>query len=236
MSEPLVMTPEIARLLREPFPAELVGKLPRIWCGACRESRGKVCDKHQKIRCSGCNNNITTAHLHLDYVGHAETTDRFLQADPGWTWEPVAFDADGLPRVDRNGGLWIRLTIASVTRYGYGHADGKTGPDAVKEAIGDALRNAGMRFGVALDLWGATFKEPEHHDPEPEPALEPDSAQVLRFETLLALIMAAVRSEMKDIGKECRAARDEKQITPVQFDHLSRAAAERLAALEEATA
>ena len=40
-----------------------------------------------------------------------------------------------------------------MTRYGYGAADGKTGGDAVKEIIGDALRNAAMRFGAALDLW-----------------------------------------------------------------------------------
>jgi hypothetical protein len=51
------------------------------------------------------------------------------------------------------------LTIAGVTRLGYGHADGKQGPDAVKETIGDALRNAGMRFGVGLDLWGAKHKD-----------------------------------------------------------------------------
>jgi hypothetical protein len=36
---------------------------------------------------------------------------------------------------------------------GYGDAAGKKGPNAVKEAIGDAIRNAAMRRGVALDLW-----------------------------------------------------------------------------------
>jgi hypothetical protein len=49
--------------------------------------------------------------------------------------------------------LWIRLTICGVTRLGYGDSQGKRGGNAVKEAIGDALRNAGMRFGAALDLW-----------------------------------------------------------------------------------
>ena len=33
----------------------------------------------------------------LDYVGHAATTQRLLEVDPAWTWEPVAFD-------DRGGG------------------------------------------------------------------------------------------------------------------------------------
>lgn len=165
------MKPEIAAILREPFAPENVGKLPRVFCGACRDARGKVCQNHTKVRCRECGNNITSAHLHLDYVGHAEITDRLLKADPEWTWEPVAFGADGLPARDQMGGLWIRLTVAGVTRLGYGHADGKNGPDAVKEAIGDALRNAAMRFGAALDLWGATFKEAdEDQADEPAPA------------------------------------------------------------------
>ncbi len=90
---------------------------------------------------------------YLDFVGHAATTARLLEVDPTWSWEPVSFDPRGLPGIDEHGGLWIRLTVAGVTRYGYGHAGGKKGPDAIKEAIGDAIRNAAMRFGVALDLW-----------------------------------------------------------------------------------
>lgn len=147
------MTPEQAAALREPFPDELVGKLPRVWCGACRDARGKVCSNHSKTRCADCGNNITSAHLHLDYVGHADVTDRLLAVDPQWTWEPLAVDTTGLPVLDRVGGLWIRLTILDVTRPGYGHADGKQGGDAIKEAIGDGIRNASMRFGIALDLW-----------------------------------------------------------------------------------
>lgn len=155
-----------AKALREPFAAELVGKLPRVWCAACREARGKVCDRHQRVKCDGCGSSITSAHLHLDFVGHADVTDRLLRADPSWTWEPVAFGTEGLPLLDRHGGLWLRLTVAGVTRYGYGHADGKSGPDAVKEAIGDGLRNAAMRFGVALDLWR---KEPPSAEPHRPP-------------------------------------------------------------------
>jgi hypothetical protein len=89
----------------------------------------------------------------LEYVGHAATTDRLLQVDPDWTWAPVAHDERGLPRLDEHGGLWISLTVCGVTRLGYGDAAGKKGPNSVKEAIGDAIRNAAMRFGVALDLW-----------------------------------------------------------------------------------
>lgn len=91
--------------------------------------------------------------IFLDFIGHGFLTQRFLDVDPLWSWEPFALAEDGLPRLDEFGGLWIRLTICGVTRIGYGDASGKKGPNAVKEAIGDALRNAGMRFGAALDLW-----------------------------------------------------------------------------------
>jgi hypothetical protein len=166
---PVEMTPEVAARLREPFAAEHIGKLPRIFCNKCRDERGKVCEKHRLIRCDGCNNRITTAHLHLDYVGHAEVTSRLLTVDPGWAWEPVAWNQDGLPLLDGMGGMWIRLTIAGVTRLGYGDASGKKGTDAIKETIGDAIRNAALRFGVAVDLWGAKYAPPAEGAADPEP-------------------------------------------------------------------
>lgn len=83
----------------------------------------------------------------LDYVGHAAVTDRLLTVDPHWSWEPFALTTEGLPAVDKAGNLWIRLTVCGVTRIGVG--DGKN----AKEVVGDAIRNAAMRFGVALDLW-----------------------------------------------------------------------------------
>ena len=89
----------------------------------------------------------------LAYVGHAALTDRLLDADPSWTWEPLAISENGLPIMDEMGGMWIKLHVCGVTRLGYGHAGSKTGGDAIKEVIGDALRNAAMRFGAALDLW-----------------------------------------------------------------------------------
>lgn len=92
------------------------------------------------------------------YTGHALVTDRILDVDRFWTWEPVAFTEQGLPQFDALGGLWIKLTICGVTRYGYGDAEAKKGPNAIKEAIGDAIRNAALRFGVSIDLWGANFR------------------------------------------------------------------------------
>jgi hypothetical protein len=136
--------------LRAPFEGKQVGKLPTITCKACRDNKqDKHCDKHQRRECNVCGNFITTAHKHLDYVGHAHVTNRLLDADPEWTWEPMATDQNGFPVFDAQGGLWIRLTVGGVTRPGYGEPR-RTGP---KEAIGDAIRNAAMRFGVALELW-----------------------------------------------------------------------------------
>ena len=105
--------------------------------------------------------------IKLAYVGHAALTDRLLEVDPMWNWEPLAV-ADGLPVFDGLGGMWIKLTVCGVTRLGYGHAGNKEGGDAIKEVIGDALRNAAMRFGAALDLWhkGDLHAEP----PAPKPA------------------------------------------------------------------
>lgn len=209
------MTAEIAAILREPFEPKHVGKLPRVWCKACRDAQFKVCQQHTKVRCRDCGNNITSAHLHLDYVGHAEITDRLLHADPAWTWEPVALGPDGLPLLDRNGGLWIRLTVAGVTRLGYGHADGKAGPDAVKEAIGDALRNAAMRFGVALDLWGAKFKDGADEQDEPEPA-HPDTKRPRRSvvgNARKAIAEATEQNALDDIGRRITAAEQGGHIT-----------------------
>ena len=98
-------------------------------------------------------NQIPKGGLKLDYVGHAALTKRLLETDLEWSWEPFAIGADGLPKLDEAGGLWIRLTVCGITRIGYGDAGNSKGTQAVKEAIGDALRNAGMRFGAALDLW-----------------------------------------------------------------------------------
>lgn len=155
--------------LREPFPQAEIRYLPRVWCGTCRDMKG-ACKNHQRVKCQKCRNNITSAHIDLAYVGHAEATNRLLNIDPAWGWEPVALDEKGLPQHDQNGGLWIRLTVCGVTRLGYGNAEGKRGGDAVKEIIGDAIRNAGMRFGMALDLWTSSDLEIAENGPKDAPA------------------------------------------------------------------
>ena len=66
----------------------------------------------------------------------------------------MATDECGMPKLDSHGGLWIRLSILGVTCIGYGASEPhQKGADAIKTAISDAIKNAAMRFGVALDLW-----------------------------------------------------------------------------------
>jgi hypothetical protein len=138
----VIEKPEGLALLRVPFPPNQISKLPKPYN---KDS--------QKGKCSECGGYHGLPAVHLDYVGHAALTDRLLDADPNWSWEPLSLGPDGLPLRDKDGGMWIKLTVCGVTRLGYGDSQGKTGPNAVKEIIGDALRNAAMRFGAALDLW-----------------------------------------------------------------------------------
>ena len=137
-------------LLRAPFPKNMIGKLPKPTKAQTDAVRA---DFKKGIRCQECGQWHHPQVVHLDYVGHAALTDRLLDCDPEWNWEPVATTEDGLPKIDAMGGMWIKLTVCGITRLGYGNAEGKKGGDAVKELIGDALRNAAMRFGAALDLW-----------------------------------------------------------------------------------
>ena len=145
------LKPTVEKLaqLREPFPPALIGKLPR-----------------------------TASRPELDYVGHGAVTDRLLAVDPFWTWTPFALTEEGLPRIvwldDDTGVLWIRLIVCGVERIGVGTASGH---DVEKQLIGDAIRNAAMRFGVALDLWikgdpaeTATPATTPRRKPKPVPA------------------------------------------------------------------
>jgi hypothetical protein len=117
---------------------------------------------------------LPTGGLQLDYVSHAWVTDRLLAVDPHWTWKPLAFTDAGLPAFDSNGGLWIELTVCGVTRYGYGEPQGRDKFDMTKGAIGNAIRNAAMRFGVALDLWAK--EAPAETKPAPKATTELSTA------------------------------------------------------------
>lgn len=146
--------------LREPIESTMVGKLPKptkkdAKKGKCKPAaEGGEAPGWQDHFCGGWHG---LPAVHLDYAGHAAVTSRLLEVDPEWGWEPKAgWDENGEPRFVRVNNkpvrLWIELTVLGVTRPGVGTVDAGVF-DAEKQLIGDALRNAAMRFGVALDLW-----------------------------------------------------------------------------------
>jgi len=92
--------------------------------------------------------------MYLDYVGHADLTKILISIDENWTWEPLEI-RDGAPVIVVNGetaSMWIRLTLLGKSMLGVGTCKAEK-DDAPKELIGDALRNAAMRFGIAINLW-----------------------------------------------------------------------------------
>lgn len=151
---------EMLTAMRADFPASAIGKLPRITCPDCSD-RSKQCSRHQRRKCELCDNYHSTAAIHLDFVGHAHLTERLNEVDPGWDWLPAAFDDDGLPKLTGGGNLWIILRFGGRFFQGVGDAPNKKGGDALKEMIGDALRNVGMRRGAALSLWMKERDVPE---------------------------------------------------------------------------
>jgi hypothetical protein len=98
-----------------------------------------------------------------------------IEIDPEWTWEPTAFDANGLPAYRVENGMahmagW--LTILGVRRLGIGSVMHNK-PDLLKELISDFIRNASMRFGVCLSLWTKQEWDDVSHTPTtsaPKPA------------------------------------------------------------------
>ncbi len=162
--------------LREPFDEKTTSQLPKPMVPA---------DQYKALPKGNCNicggYHATTKTMHFAYVGHAALTDRLLEVDPFWSWEPMSFAENGLPLFDESGGLWIKLTVCGMTRIGYGHAKENKWAEIgsrTKEIIGDGLRNAGMRFGMALDLWhkGELYKKDDTKEDDVDPVNDPTTA------------------------------------------------------------
>ena len=186
---------ELAKL-RAPFPNHQVSKLPKE---TKKQREEREANRAMGVSCKVCGGWHHKNAVHLDYVGHAALTDRLLDVDPLWSWEPAAL-RDGLPAFDATGGLWIKLTVCGVSRLGYGHAAGKPQMDPgarEKEVIGDALRNAAMRFGAALDLWhkgdlhADTGAEAQAPSAVPEKPADPVTTLAGRADAFVARLNAA---------------------------------------------
>lgn len=138
----------------------------------------------------------------LDYVGHAEITKILIEIDPLWSWEPVAW-VNGRPathtqlgKITKRDGtvlefptvsMWGYLTLLGVTRIAVGSVEALKA-DLDKELVSDFLRNAAMRFGIALDLWtkGETKVEQvvNAHRHETDTPAAPLTASVQRTQAL----------------------------------------------------
>lgn len=139
-------------------PADMISKLPK----------GGDKNKDHWATCRVCGGWHAKNAVHLDYMGHADVTVALIDVDPGWEWEPLAYDG-GVPLIEVANGMatmWIKLTVLGKTRIGVGSCESNKA-DLLKELYGDALRNAAMRFGIGVKLWSKTDGGIE---PEPEPA------------------------------------------------------------------
>lgn len=222
-------------LLREPFPEHQVSKLPKA---TKAQNEAVKRDFKQGIRCDICGGWHHPKVVHLDYVGHAALTDRLLECDPLWNWEPVATTEHGTPQLDANGGMWIRLTVCNVTRLGYGHPDGKQGGDAIKETIGDALRNAAMRFGAALDLWHKGVlhgvEEPTQDEPATAAHAEPAfDAPAMRDRLKAAIAKAADFDALDALWGHPKTAETFKRLHPAMQSEVVKAYEARKAELDD---
>lgn len=206
------MTTELDKL-RAPFAAHHISKLPKP---TKAQTEAVKADFKSGIRCKLCGSWHHPDVVHLDYVGHAALTDRLLDTDIAWYWEPLAFNDVGLPAFDGTGGLWIKLTVQGVTRLGYGHAAPKPGQDPgarEKEVIGDALRNAAMRFGAALDLW---HKGDLHADEESDEPKKPAPREKLEGKHSS---MTALRAAIAKARKLVREAADMETLQAIGNDY-----------------
>jgi hypothetical protein len=92
--------------------------------------------------------------IQLDFVGHADITRILIEIDPCWRWVPIGWD-EGRPVIHVENGMatmWGELTLLGQARLGVGSCRADK-PDLDKELVSDFLRNAAMRFGIALSLW-----------------------------------------------------------------------------------
>ena len=99
-------------------------------------------------------NTIPRNGVALAYVSHADINRILIEVDPNWNWEPCGW-IEGRPAihiVNGNATMWIRMTLLGKTLIGVGSAKADK-PDLDKELVGDAMRNAAMRFGICLSLW-----------------------------------------------------------------------------------
>jgi len=162
--------------------------------------------------------------VQLDYVGHADITLLLIAVDPLWNWEPAAIDpATGGPVITKVGDryvMWGHVTVLGVRRMAVGTCEARKS-EVEKELIGDLLRNAAMRFGIATSLWSKAERA-EHGQPAPKAApvkaakADPDAPtqeQFAKLNVLFGEIGFDTREDkhqfvVETIGRDITSAKD----------------------------
>ena len=214
-------TQERLTALRAPFPDDAVSLKP-VYTGSYEyadeyDGGGRIPESAWG-KCDLCGRYHALPAKHLRYVGHARITERLNDVDPEWDYQFLAVDDAGLP-VIRGGSMWIELTICGITKKGVGDAGNKSGPNAIKEMIGDAIRNAAMRVGCGLEMW---FEQDDEDTSMPLdlPPQRTESDSVAPFEAIvrpnatkaqkrLADTLQALGDGGNDAAKAARAIYDE---------------------------
>lgn len=152
---------ELFEHLRSPFPEEEYEWLPQPVERDATKSKCQFCESLGKYPWHKC------PAVHVPFIGHAAVTARLNTVDPQWSYRPVASAEDGTPFIREQGDrlvLWIWLKVLDVEKLGVGDvwkADDDDSPE--KKLISDAIRNAAMRFGVAVELWRKDPNRPIHY-------------------------------------------------------------------------
>jgi hypothetical protein len=125
---------DIWQELRKPFPKEAVGLLPKPYKS-----------DSPKGKCNECGGYHGLPAVHLNFIGHANVTDRLntVVGPDDWNWEPMATDEHGSPALDAEGNLWIRLTISGVTKPGSRNGTTNSPKLASSQVAGSAMLPSG---------------------------------------------------------------------------------------------
>jgi hypothetical protein len=141
----------------------------------------------------------------LVYMGHAEVTLALIDADPQWTWEPVAMDLEtGGPRIIQDGNLlilWGYLTVCGVRRLCVGTCEARKAEHS-KELVGDLLRNGAMRFGIGTKLWSKAIDADPGSTIRQAPAPARTSPNVALFDKVKRCAGTELATELKQLAAE----------------------------------
>ena len=154
--------------------------------------------------------------IQLDFVGHADITKILLEIDPHWRWVPIAWD-NGRPAIHVENGMatmWGELTLLGQARLGVGSVRADKA-ELDKELVGDFLRNAAMRFGIALSLWTKQEWEDLNHNPAPAPKRPAKAADTIQRVAQKAAVKEA-NTKLSDAQiEQFLAACETKGVDPV---------------------